>query len=398
MRRMFAVFVIAVACGPSPGESSGEETGTDADESSGGEPTGGGAASWQEVPGGCGGLYGVVLLPGGDLVVAGELDSEGAGLRPWVARYAAGGEQTWSVTLTEMATVSGFIALDRVDDDVIAVGYRKTDGPTEPLLVRFAADDGAVVWTRTGEPVVGGLYGAAWSADHATLWTTGSADGALLVNRYDDAGELAASLDGPGGGYSVGFAVALAGPDDVVVCGRSSVTEGGQSWLGRYGIDGELQWSATGPDPGVGAFADCWDVAVGSQQGAAVAEAGYKGARVARHGPDGALAWEFAEPDAGAQAVDFVADDVLVAGWSASREDVPMMDPMGLRSHSSGDRHGWLRRFGPGGGEPTHTWLDITGFSPRDMKVHPDGGAVIVGQLVPPDACPTPWLGRIAFE
>lgn len=392
---MLALSVIAAACGPSPGDSSGEEAGTSAAESSGGEPTGGAGASWQAMPGGCGGLYGVTLLPGGDLVVAGALESEGAGSRPWVARYAAGGEPMWSVTLSDLPTDSGFVALDRVDDDVIAVGYRKTDGPNEPLLVRFAATDGAVVWTRTGEPAVGGLYGAAWSSTHATLWTTGSGDGDLLVTRYDDAGELAATFDGPGGGYSVGFAVALAGPDDAVVCGRSSAIEGGQSWLGRYGIDGELRWSATGPDPGVGAFADCWDVAVGSQLDAAMVEAGYRGARVARHAADGALSWEFAEPNAGAQAVEFAADDVLVAGWSASREDEATM---GLRSHSAGDRHGWLRRFGPGGEGPTHTWLDITGFSPRDLKVHPEGGAVIVGQIVLPDVCPTPWLGRVAFE
>jgi hypothetical protein len=398
MRPYFALLlVLTLACGPAPGDTAGDGSSSGTGDSTGGEPTDGlDAPTWRLEPGGCGGLYGLVILPDGDLVVAGDLEVDGT-TRPWAARYSAAGDELWSVTLGELPPAAGFLALDRVDDDLIAVGYHGTDGPSEPLLVRLAAIDGAVLWTRTGEPAAGALLGAAWSPAHATLWTASGADGALLVPRYDGDGALLTTLEGPGGGYSIGFAAALAGPDDVISCGRSSALEGGQMWLGRFGFAGELQWSAKGPDPGVGAFADCWDLAVGPDLAATVAEAGYKGARISQYTADGALAWEFLEPNAAAQTVDIIGDDVLVAGWSASQEPAPPM-MMGLRSHGSGDRHGWLRRFGPDGQGPVHTWLGITQFSPRDLKVHPTGGAVIVGQLLPPDACATPWLGRVAID
>jgi hypothetical protein len=274
-------------------------------------------------------------------------------------------------------------AAELVDGDVIAVGYRDLGGDT-PLVIRFSSA-GEVVWSTSGAPGEGGLYGAAWSSATATLWATGSDAGGLRVARYDASGALSDALPVPDGSPTVGYAAAALA-DGVVVCGRAAATEGGRLWLGRYAQAGALQWFALGPDPGIGAISDCWDVAVWPDGSAVSVEAGYPGSRVAQLDPAGALAWEYAQPDAGAQAVDVAGDHAVVAGWSASKDKI--------RSHSAGGRHGWIRRFTSDGGGPQHTWLDVDGVSPRDVKVHPAGGAVIVGERVSDTACDTPWIGR----
>jgi hypothetical protein len=371
---------VLLACGPTPGD------GATAGEAStgGGEPTGGAASPWSIDLPGCGGAYGLVVLAGGDLLVVGERAPDAAAPElPWAARYTADGAEVWSLELAEV-TDGGFTAVDRAGDAAIAVGHVTVDGAIQPLLARIDVDAGAVLWTRAGEPDgESAMYGATWSQGQQVLWATGSRDGGLALARYDGDGALAGTFAGPGGGFGVGFAVGLAGAD-VVVCGRSPALEGGRAWLGRYRADGELLWSAEGPDPGVGAFSDCWDMAVGTGEVIAFVEAGYKGARIAGHAGDGALLWEHAEPDAGAQAVAASpGGGFWVAGWSAAR------------SHGAGERHGWLRRYDDAGAEQQRAWLELKHVSPRDVQVHPDGGVALAGERVLPEAaCAAPWLAR----
>ncbi len=405
LRRAVLLCLWVAACGPDPGADEGGSlsetsetsdtsgsTGTDA-------PTGGALADpWQRELDGCGGLYGAFVLADGDVVVVGERAPEGLDDQPFAARYAPDGTEVWTQQLVGLAPEAGFVAVAPVDDgsdEFIAVGYLDDEeSPERPLLVRLAVADGAVVWTRDEAPAEGALYGATWSKGQATLWTTGTAGGDVLIAAYDGEGSRVDTAVGPAGGFApaVGFAAASAG-DDVVYCGRASTGEGGAPWVARYAGD-VATWSALGPDPGVGAFSDCWDVAVGPGLVSASVEAGYAGARVALYDAAGGLQWEFAEPNAGAQAVTVDADgSVLVAGWSASRDPMMMMT---TRSHSSGERHGWLRRFGADGSGPEHSWLDVDLVSPRDLAIHPGGGVVIVGQRLPTDGCGVPWLGRFA--
>jgi len=397
LRREIPLCLLLAACGPGSGSDEGGGSSTDTSGATGvDEPTGGAVAEpWQRELDGCGGLYGAFVLADGDVVVVGERAPEGMGDQPFAARYTAAGAEVWARQLVDLAPEAGFVAVAPVDDggdDFIAVGYLDDgESPVRPLLVRMAVADGAVVWTRDEAPAAGALYGATWSKGQAMLWTTGTADGDVLIAAYDGAGARVASAVGPAGGFApaVGFAAASAG-DDVVFCGRAATGEGGEPWVARYAGDA-ARWSVEGPDPGLHAFSDCWDVAVGPALVSASVEAGYTGARVAQYDAAGGLQWEFVEPNAGAQAVTVDADgSVLVAGWSASREPTPM------RSHSSGDRHGWLRRFGADGSGPEHTWLEVDLLSPRDLVIHPGGGVVIVGQRQPTGGCGVPWFGRFA--
>lgn len=391
LARLLACSTLVSACGPDPAlttDATTDATTTDVtttDVTTTATPTGDPPTSdWTEQPDECGGLYGLVLLPDGDIIAVGGLREPIQGITlPWAVRYTPGGELVWSEAFTETAPIGVLAAAALVDDDIIAVGTR--DSAT-PLLLRFTVD-GDVVWASSGVPADGSLLGAAWSPDAAALWTTGTAANALLVTRHDAAGALLDTLPVPGGSPTVGFAIAAL-PDGAVVCGRAAATEGGRLWLARYAADGATEWTSVGPDPGVGAFTDCWDLAAWPDGSTISVEAGYLGARVARVDPLGALVWEYSEPNAGAQAVDIVDDLVVVAGWSASDEP---------RSHSTGDRHGWLRRFPGDGGPPERTWLNVDRVSPRDIKIHPAGGAIIVGLRFTESACEAPWIGRHAW-
>jgi hypothetical protein len=140
-----------------------------------------------------------------------------------------------------------------------------------------------------------------------------------------------------------------------------------------------------GPDPGPGAVSDCWDVAVGPEEAVVAAESGYFGARATHFDAGGAAGWEYWEPNAGVQAVDIAADGtVWLAGW---RRTVQPGDVLPVR-------RGWLRSITAEGLDVSHVEIDIDHVSPRDLKLHPEGGSVIVGQRLFPDACTAPWLAR----
>lgn len=382
--------MVMIDCGPGPVTTADDSSGGGSDgsgESSGSTPTGSGEVPvWSDQPDGCGALYGVVVLGDGDVVAVGGLVEPIMGLaQPWAVRFTAEGEAVWLEVLGAAALVGVLAAVERVGDDVIAVGYHLPS--QSPLLVRLAVADGSIVWDSGGAPGDGGLYGAAWSSADQTLWVTGSAGDQLLVARYSGDGERVATL-APPDGATVGYAAAVV-DGGVIVCGRAAALEGGRLWLGRYSSAGDSLWTTLGPDPGVGAFSDCWDVAASPDGMSVTVEAGYTGSRVAQVDGEGALMWEFAEGNAGAEAVDVAGGQVVVAGWSAS------MNAMPLRSHTMGERDGWVRRFTADGEGPVHTWVGADRFSPRDVKVHGGGGVVIAGQRLPEEGCAVPWLGRV---
>lgn len=393
------------ACGPTSGVTVGDtaDPGSSSGSSSGATsaPTGGPIeTSWSIDLAGCGGLRGLVVLPGGDIIVAGERAATGdAPSAPFVGRYDASGATVWERSLDDGAQLGAFEAIALVgESQVIAVGRNEIEQQSRPMLAAFAVADGAIVWIRGDEPPgPGGLYGATWSIGQDRLWTTGWSVDHVLVAGYDAKGGLLVEFAGPSDGFTAaaGFAATMAG-DDIVACGRVPTTEGGELWLARYSPEGALQWTTTGPDPGVGAFSDCWDVAAGADQSVGTAERGYHGARVGLHDAAGALRWEYTEPNAGALAIDIDADgEVWVAGFSAAEQPEPPMMEGGLRSHSEGDRHGWVRRFGPDGADHGRVLLGVTHVSPRDIHVHPDGGVVLAGEHTPVEGgCPAPWIAR----
>jgi hypothetical protein len=188
-------------------------------------------------------------------------------------------------------------------------------------------------------------------------------------------------------GPAVGFA-ARELDGGVVVCGRASATEGGRSWLARYDGDGAQRWEVRGDDPGVGAFMDCWDVAV-AEETIAMVERGYAGGRIGVYDLDGALLWEHAAADTGTQAVDVAPDGrVVVGGWSAVAESTP------FRAHSVGDKHGWVAVFDSDG--HLATWTDL---GPRrsihDLRIHGDGAVTVVGADEADPVCSRPWIARL---
>jgi hypothetical protein len=332
----------------------------------------------------CGHAYGVVHR-GRDAIVVGA----SAGM-PWIAIIDEQGSLVWE---RQQPRSGAYFAID-VDADaarLIAAGRYDTDDGTHGFVdVHDIATDVSSSFEGIGGPGTG-LYGVA--VIESGYAVTGTLDGfdMLLGLISPDDGSLSPwpAPTGLGIAASVGFSVRADAAGGVAVCGRRSAGEGGRSWTARFDASGAELWSTLGPDPGIGAFADCWAVALGPSGDVFVADYGYVGAHLAGFAAgDGTPLWEASEPSTGTQAIDVGSDGTIyVGGWSADASADP------FRSHETGDRSGWLAAFDPAG---TLLWRAAAAMplSIYALRVHEDGFVTVVGDLDPDSDCPRPWVAR----
>jgi hypothetical protein len=340
--------------------------------------------AWVYQPEVCGHAYGVVHR-GRDAIVVGSADGQ-----PWIARIDEQGSLVWERQQPRSGAYFA-IDVDREAAPLIAAGrYEADDGEHGFLDVHDEASDVTSSFEDVGGPGTA-IYGVA--VIESGYAVTGVLDGfdMLLGLVSPDDGSLSPwpAPTGFGLAASVGFGVRADAAGGVAVCGRQSAGEGGRSWAARFDASGGELWSTLGPDPGIGAFVDCWAVALGPSGDVFVADHGYTGAHLAGHASgDGALLWEASEPSTGTQAIDVGGDGTIyVGGWSADASADP------FRSHETGERSGWLAGFDSAG---TLLWRVAAAMplSINALRVHEDGFVTVVGDLDPDSDCSRPWVGR----
>jgi hypothetical protein len=338
--------------------------------------------AWVYQPPGCGHAYGVVHREH-DAVVVGAIDGA-----PWIARIDEAGDVAWE---RQSMRTGAYFAIDDADAELVAVGrYEGNDGSHGIIDTYDEGGVGPSTFDNLGGPGTA-LYGVA--VMESAYAVTGVLDGFdMLIGSISPSGGPLETWDAPSGvglASSVGFGIRADEAGGVAVCGRASAGEGGRAWVGRFDQLGAQIWSALGPDPGIGAYSDCWGLALGPGGDVFVVDYGYPGAHVARHAADdGELLWEASEPSTGTQAIDIGGDGTIyVGGWSAD----PGADP--FRSHEVGERSGWLAAFDPTG---TLLWRVAAAMplSINALRVHEDGFVTVVGDLEPDSECSRPWVGR----
>lgn len=381
-KRLVSVLAVATGCGCgalSAGEAEGET----------GESEDAARIAWVYEADVCGHAYGVVHQ-GRDAIVVGSDDGQ-----PWIARVDEHGEMLWQRQQPRSGVYFAIDSLDSLDADpdastfVAAGGHDGDDG--EHGFVDTVDDTGTVVASIEG---IGGPGTAIYSIAviEGGYAVTGVLDGfdmlLGLVSPSDGTLTTWPAPTGLGLAASVGFGV-RADASGVAVCGRASAGEGGRAWTARFDASGDEQWSTLGPDPGIGAFSDCWALALGPGGDVFVADYGYTGAHLAGHAAsDGALLWAASEPSTATQAIDVGGDGTIyVGGWSADASADP------FRSHETGERSGWLAAFDPAG---TLLWRVAAAMplSITALRVHEDGFVTVVGDLDPDSECSRPWVAR----
>jgi hypothetical protein len=335
----------------------------------------------------CGHVYGVVHH-GHDAIVAGSVDGQ-----PWIARVDEHGAM---VAERQPSRLGAYFAIDSSDADAdaasfVAAGRHEGDDGQHGLI---DVHDEAFAELSSIEGIGG---------SGSTIYAIAVLEGGYAVTGLLDGFDMLLGLVSPSDGTlapwpapsglglaaSVGFGVRADASGGVAVCGRASAGEGGRSWTARFDASGDEQWSTLGPDPGIGAYSDCYALALGPSGDVFVADYGYPGAHLAGYAAsDGALAWAASEPSTGTQAIDVGGDGTIyVGGWSADASADP------FRSHETGDRSGWLAAFDPAG---VLLWRVAAAMplSINALRVHEDGFVTVVGDLDPDSDCSRPWIAR----
>jgi hypothetical protein len=368
-KRIVSVLVVATGCGRGAIGAGESESETGASE----DPAG---IAWAYEADVCGHAYGIVHH-GREAIVVGAIDGQ-----PWIARFDEQGAIVWE---RQQPRSGAYFSVDILDDTFVAAGRHEDAGGPHGLI---ETHDDAGVLSSIEE--IGGsgtaIYGVAVTeGGYAVTGSLGSFD--LLLGLVSPSDGLLTSWPAPSG--SVGFGVRADPSGGVAVCGRADTSEGGRPWTARFDASGDEQWSAFGPDPGIGAFSDCWALAIGPGGDVFVADYGYAGAHLAGYAAgDGEELWGAGEPSTGTQAIDVGGDGTIyVGGWSA----ISTADP--FRSHETGDRSGWLAAFDPAG---TLLWRVNAAMplSINALRVHEDGFVTVVGDLDPDSDCTRPWVAR----
>jgi cysteine-rich repeat protein len=254
-----------------------------------------------------------VASNGTDIVVMGALDNGGStGDDIVFARYDAGGNQAWQMTVSSAivdgkglptpGADGGFAAAFGADGTPVVAGMVQTQSASRDVWVRLLTTAGDETWTMTYD-------GAASSNDQArgvavdaagnvivAGYEQGAASRDVWVRKYDPAGaeQWTHQYDGAEMLDDQAEGVAVDDAGNVVVSGREGTSAANRWWVRKLDPDGGELWTQT--DTGrTTEGAEAFGIAVTSSGDIAVAgcelAAGLWRAVVRKYDPDGNERW-----------------------------------------------------------------------------------------------------------
>lgn len=299
--------------------------------------------------------HGISLGPDGSLFVVGQVATVGAGTDVWVARYDAGGNQTWATTY------GGAIG-----------GNDQGRG--------VAADGSGVVVTG-----------------FETVWEDELTQGQnIWVRKYDAAGSVAwtAGHGGAALGNDVGLDVAVDSSGHVIVVGYETVAGAGRNmWIRKYDPSGAVQWTRAHDGP-ESSNDEASAVAVDNDDEILVA--GFEGASafpwrwwLRRYDASGAEMWTRTYEGA-------TREGARATGVSATGTGIAVVTGI---EREDGHDHGIVRKYGPDGFELWTTavrGIDLAHHVASATAIDDDGRCYAVGGLDKGVDGRDAWTGRFA--
>ena len=197
--------------------------------------------------------YGIAVDSAGDIVVAGETNSSGAGKTDaFVAKYSSFGVKLWNTTWGGEGDDYGYgVAVDSVDDVVVA-GYTNSFGASGYDAFALHVSAAPLWYTTWGRLTVDeGRDVAVDSEDNILLtgytdsYGAGSTD--AFVAKYSSLGVQQWNFTWGGGESEYGYAVAIDSTDNIIVTGyTSSFGAGGyDAFVIKYSPSGIQLWNTT---------------------------------------------------------------------------------------------------------------------------------------------------------
>ncbi|WP_232054710.1 PEGA domain-containing protein [Thermococcus sp. 2319x1] len=216
-----------------------------------------GNVKWAKTYGGSGDdrAFAVAVAPNGDIIVAGETKSFGAGgYDVWVLRLDENGNVRWQKTYGGSGDDGAYAVAVAPNGDIIVAGYTYSFGPGwEDFWVLRLDENGNVRWQKTyggtymdkayavaiapnGDIIVAG-YTASFGAGGYNVW----------VLRLDADGNVKWQKTYGGNDYDWAYAVALAENGDIIVAGYTYSFGAGYDdvWVVRLDENGNVRWQKT---------------------------------------------------------------------------------------------------------------------------------------------------------
>jgi uncharacterized delta-60 repeat protein len=320
-----------------------------------------GNVKWEKVYGG--GDYdranAVAVAPNGDIIIAGETKSFGAGnTDAWVLRLDENGDVKWGKTYGGSDNDGASGVAIAPNGDIIVVGDTKSFGAGGyDLWVLRLDENGNIKWEKTyggdtneGVPrVVIAPNGDIIVAGETDSFGAGLSD--VWVLRLDGEGDVKWQKTYGGDEDDGASAVAVAPSRDIIVAGYTHSFGGGEAWVLRIDGNGDVKWGKTFRESRYGgwtyavALADNGDILLageGWRSFGGNSDTGSYDLWVLRLNGEGNVRWEktyggkYGEE---ARAITLADNgDVIVAGYT---------DSFGV-----GDKDVWVLRLPPDGNLP----------------------------------------------
>ncbi|AJC71708.1 hypothetical protein X802_05650 [Thermococcus guaymasensis DSM 11113] len=332
-----------------------------------------------------GGEYGdianaVVVAPNGDLIIAGGTDSFGAGSSDvWVLRLGSDGNVKWSRTYGGLMYDHANAVTVAPNGDIVLAGDTASFGAgSHDVWVLRLDRGGNVKWQKT-------YGGPGWEeakavliAPNGDIIVAGYMDGDIWVSRLDANGNIKWQKTYGGNDEEEAYAIALAQNGDIIVVGYTYSFGAGAPfysnvWVLRLDENGSVRWQKT-----YGGFRDDRAYAVAVTKNEDIVVAGYtrsfgsgrEDVWVLRLDSDGNVKWQKTyggdNNERAYRAVIEKGGDILIAG--------------GTKSFGSGSYDAWVLRLDRGGNVK---WQKTFGGSGSDwayaVSIAPEGGVTVAG-------------------
>lgn len=218
-----------------------------------------GEIQWQKLLGGAGSdnAFGIVADSAANVYICGRIDSQGAGLTDAiVAKYNTSGALQWQKTLGGAGDETLWAINVDSADNLYAVGLTSSQGAggQDALIIKFDGT-GALLWQRTlgGANFDNSYGGIATDASNnvcvlGTTGSTGAGGNDAFVAKYNSSGVIQwqRALGGTNDDRGDG-GVAVDSSNNVYVCGRTNSAGVGSfdMFIAKYNSSGVIQWQRT---------------------------------------------------------------------------------------------------------------------------------------------------------